>query len=66
MVCVFEDENIGDEDGGEDEDGLMEMMKMMRMMEMMSMMKMMATSEQVTKEVDGQRKDNCGVFLRGN
>ena len=26
----------------------------------------MATSEQVTKEVDGQRKDNCGVFLRGN
>ena len=60
MVCVFEDENIGDEDGGEDEDGLMEMMKMM------SMMKMMATSEQVTKEVNGQRKDNCGVFLRGN
>ena len=57
MVCVFEDENIGDEDGEEDEDGWMEMM---------SMMKMMATSEQVTKEVDGQRKDNCGVFLRGN
>ena len=60
MVCVFEDENIGDEDGGENEDGWMEMMKMMMMM------KMMATSEQVTKEVDGQRKDNCGVFLRGN
>ena len=57
MVCVFEDENIGDEDGGENEDGWMEMM---------SMMKMMATSEQVTKEVDGQGKDNCGVFLRGN
>ena len=49
---------------------VLEMMKrvilVMKMMKMMSMMNKMATSEQVTKEVDGQRKDNCGVFLRGN
>ena len=45
---------------------MMKMTKMMEMMKMMSMMNMMGTSEQVTKKVDGQRKDNCGVFLRRN
>ena len=62
-MCGFGDDeegNIGDEDDGEDgddedvEDDEDDELEMMR------------TSKQVTKEVDGQRKDNCGVFLRGN
>ena len=47
-----DDEDDGDDEAdGDDEDDELEMMR---------------TSKQVTKEVDGQRKDNCGVFLRGN
>ena len=51
VTLAIEDTDEDDEDVEDDEDDELEMMR---------------TSEQVTKEVDGQRKDNCGVFLRGN